>query len=103
MYDYRFMFKGYPGNYRKGKVINLKKFKDKKNLFTVHAGTKKVEENILSNGGRVLNVVCKGKNFRQIGENIIKLIKKLIGEMVFIEKILGGGLYEDHENNKWKT
>ena len=81
--------KGYPGNYRKGKVINLKSFKNEKDLFIVHAGTKKIEENIISNGGRVLNVVCKGKNFRQIRESIIKLIKKINWRDGFYRKDIG--------------
>ena len=81
--------KGYPGNYRKGKVINLKSFKNEKDLFIVHAGTKKIEENIISNGGRVLNVVCKGKNFRQIRKSIIKLIKKINWRDGFYRKDIG--------------
>ena len=38
----------------------------KKDLFIIHAGTKENNGNFFSSGGRVLNVVSKGKNFNQI-------------------------------------
>ena len=49
--------KGYPGKYVKNKIIkNIKKIKVKKMIFIYHAGTKfKINEKIVSNGGRVLN------------------------------------------------
>ena len=55
--------KGYPGNYKKGKIIKFKKIKDNKNLFIIHAGTKLNNGNIYSAGGRVLNIVSKGQKF----------------------------------------
>ncbi len=81
--------KGYPGNYKKGNIIKLKKFKDQKNLFIIHAGTKKKKENIISNGGRVLNIVCKGQNFNQIRKKIINLIKKINWKGGFYRKDIG--------------
>ena len=92
--------KGYPGNYSKGKIINIKKFKDKKDLFIMHAGTNKINKNITSNGGRVLNIVGKGQNFNQIRKKIIKLIKKINWKDVFIEKIVVGELLQNYENNR---
>ncbi len=81
--------KGYPGNYKKNKVIKLNKFKDKKNLFIMHAGTKKKNENIISSGGRVLNIVCKGQNFNLIRKKIIKLIKKINWKGGFYRRDIG--------------
>ena len=63
--------KGYPGSYFKGKIIKIKQIKDKKNLFIIHAGTKKNNGDILSTGGRVLNIVSKGQSFDQIRKKII--------------------------------
>ncbi len=81
--------KGYPGNYKKGKIINLHKFKDNKNLFIFHAGTKKSYKNILSNGGRVLNIVGKGNKFSEIRKKIIHLIKKINWKEGFFRKDIG--------------
>ncbi|MDC3152232.1 phosphoribosylamine--glycine ligase [Pelagibacteraceae bacterium] len=81
--------KGYPGNYNKGKIINIKKIKDKKNLFVIHAGTKLSNNIILSNGGRVLNIVSKGKSFHKIRKKIIKLIKKINWKSGFFRKDIG--------------
>ena len=81
--------KGYPGNYNKGKVIELKKYKYKKKLFIIHAGTKENNGNILSSGGRVLNIVGKGQSFNQIRKKIIKLIKKINWKGGFYRKDIG--------------
>ncbi len=81
--------KGYPGNYSKGKVIKLKKITDSKNLFVVHAGTKKDNGSIISSGGRVLNIVGKGQNFYQIRKKIISLIKKINWKDGFYRKDIG--------------
>ena len=81
--------KGYPGKYNQDKIINLKKFKDKKNLFIVHAGTKIKNGDLVSNGGRVLNIVSKGKSLRQIREKIIKLIRKINWKFGFFRRDIG--------------
>ena len=81
--------KGYPGKYNKDKIINLTKFKDKKNLFIVHAGTKIKNGDLVSNGGRVLNIVSKGKSLRQIREKIIKLIRKINWKFGFFRRDIG--------------
>ena len=81
--------KGYPGSYNKGKVIKIKKIENKKNLFILHAGTKESKGNILSSGGRVLNIVSKGKNFNQIRKKIVRLIKKINWKGGFYRKDIG--------------
>ena len=64
MHDNCFMFKGYPGNYKKGKNINFKNFKDNKNLFIFHAGTK--QDKALSNKKKYENCVRKRVQGRKI-------------------------------------
>tara|TARA_A100001015_G_C14996922_1_gene716591 strand:- start:730 stop:1995 length:1266 start_codon:yes stop_codon:yes gene_type:complete len=81
--------KGYPGPYEKDKIINLKNIKDNKELSIIHAGTKKVNEDIYSNGGRVLNIVGKGKSFILIRKKIIKMIKKINWKSGFFRKDIG--------------
>ena len=81
--------RGYPGNYQKNKIINLKKIKDTKELFTIHAGTKNVNGNILSSGGRVLNFVGKGRSYNLIRKKIIKLIAKIRWKGGFFRRDIG--------------
>ncbi len=81
--------KGYPGSYDKGKIINVNKIKNKKNLFIIHAGTKVENEKVFSNGGRVLNVVGKGNNYSKIRKKIIKLIKTINWKDGFFRKDIG--------------
>ena len=81
--------KGYPGNYKKGKIIKINKIKDNKNLFIIHAGTRLNNENIYSNGGRVLNIVSKGQSFNRIRKKIIILMKKINWKNGFYRKDIG--------------
>jgi len=54
---------GYPGAYEKGKLITG--LEDVKDAQIIHAGTRKEDDDILTNGGRVLNIVCLGKNLKE--------------------------------------
>ena len=81
--------KGYPGNYKKNKVLNLSKVKNIKNLFLIHAGTKNIENKIYSNGGRVLNIVSLGSNYKKIRKNIFQTIKKINWRESFFRRDIG--------------
>ena len=81
--------KGYPGNYKKNKVLNLSKVKNKKNSFLIHAGTKKKENKIYTNGGRVLNIVSLGNNYKKIRNNIFQTIKKINWRESFFRRDIG--------------
>ena len=82
--------KGYPGNYKKdNKISNINKINLSKNDFIYHAGTKFENKQLLSNGGRVLNITSTGKNFLNIRNRIIKLIKKLNWKNGFFRKDIG--------------
>ena len=68
--------KGYPGKYVKNKIIkNIEKNKSKKNEFIYHAGTKFLNEKIVSNGGRVLNFSHLGNDFFNIRKRLLKKLK----------------------------
>lgn len=57
---------GYPEAYEKGKVITgFENFKGKDDYFVFHAGTKKTEEGIVTNGGRVLGVTALGADLKE--------------------------------------
>ena len=65
--------KGYPGSYKKNKILNgLDKFKPKSNEIIFHAGTKIKNNKILSNGGRVLNITSLGRNFSSIRKILLE-------------------------------
>lgn len=50
---------GYPVKYEKGFVIHgLEKFEETDDCFCFHAGTKKTDEGIVTNGGRVLGITA---------------------------------------------
>ena len=67
---------GYPEKYEKGFVIKgLENFKDKDGYYVFHAGTKKVDGNIVTNGGRVLGVTAKGADLKQARANAYEATK----------------------------
>jgi phosphoribosylamine--glycine ligase len=79
---------GYPGNYEKGKEITgFDKVSDKLMIF--HAGTENKDGNILSNGGRVLNVTSTGSTLKEAQQNIYDEIGKLEFEGSFYRKDIG--------------
>ena len=56
---------GYPGNYAKGKVISgLEAAHGLPQTKVFHAGTTRVGDNIVTNGGRVLGVTALGKDLK---------------------------------------
>ena len=82
--------KGYPGKYKKNKRIkNLNKINYKKNSFIFHAGTKLIDNELFSNGGRVLNITSSGKVFKNIRKNILKIIRKINWKNGFFRKDIG--------------
>ena len=82
--------KGYPRKYKNNKIIkNIKKIKLKKNSFIFHAGTKIINNELLSNGGRVLNITSTGKKFLEIRKNIFRIINKLNWKDGFFRKDIG--------------
>lgn len=57
---------GYPGDYEKGKLIKgLKDAAAMEGVEIFHAGTKMVDGEIFTNGGRVLNVCAMGKDLKE--------------------------------------
>lgn len=61
---------GYPVKYEKGFVIGgLEKFEKQEGYYCFHAGTKKTEQGIVTNGGRVLGITAKGKDLKEARAN----------------------------------
>ena len=55
---------GYPGDYEKGKVITGLEEAAQSGAVVFHCGTKAVDGNVVTDGGRVLGVSATGKNIR---------------------------------------
>ena len=81
--------KGYPDEYKKGMKINLDKIQLEKKEFIFHAGTKVIENEIISNGGRVLNFVVMADEFKLAREKILKILNKLNWSEGFYRKDIG--------------
>ena len=91
--------KGYPGKYKRNIIINnLNKIKLSKTEFIYHAGTKFENGNVLSNGGRVLNVTSTGNSFLKIRKKIIKIIKRLNWKTGYFRKDIGWKVINKNEN-----
>ena len=82
--------KGYPDKYENSiEIKNLEKIELNKNEFIFHAGTKKINQKVYSNGGRVLNFVIRSKNFKENRDKIIQLINQINWINGFYRKDIG--------------
>tara|TARA_Y100000287_G_C13918242_1_gene208782 strand:- start:70 stop:522 length:453 start_codon:yes stop_codon:yes gene_type:complete len=69
--------KGYPDKYEKNVELILDKLILKENEFLFHAGTKSIDKKIFSNGGRVLNIVIKSKEFKDARDKALNILKEI--------------------------
>ncbi len=61
---------GYPVKYGKGyRIRGLENFEGKDGYYCFHAGTKRTEEGIVTNGGRVLGITAKGRDLQEARAN----------------------------------
>lgn len=67
--------KGYPGSYDKG--VPLPDLHQEKNAYIVHAGTKKVSDRLVSDGGRVLLVGAKESSIDEATKAVYQTLKGL--------------------------
>jgi phosphoribosylamine---glycine ligase len=82
--------KGYPDKFKKNILIeNLNKIILDNDEFCYHAGTKMIEKETYSNGGRVLSFVCISENFHKSRDKIFNLIKLLNWKNGFFRKDIG--------------
>ena len=92
--------KGYPGAYKKDlKINNIEKIKLSKKDFVYHAGTKIKNNELRSNGGRVLNITSVGKNFLKIRNKILTNIRRLNWNYGFYRRDIGWKVINKNENN----
>ncbi len=78
---------GYPGDYENGKVIMGLDKNISETVF--HAGTKKTEKGVVTDGGRVLAVTGKGKNLEEARKNVYASISDISWSGVSFRKDIG--------------
>ncbi|BBH26212.1 phosphoribosylamine--glycine ligase [Intestinibaculum porci] len=79
---------GYPGSYEKGKVITgLDDLPD--DIVVFHAGTAMKDGQLVTNGGRVLNVCAAGKNLEETRDKVYKAIEKIHFDGMYCRKDIG--------------
>ena len=80
--------KGYPASYEKGKVItgldNLPS-----DIVVFHAGTKLVDNNLVTNGGRVLNICTLANNLDELREKVYKASELINFDGKYCRKDIG--------------
>lgn len=77
---------GYPISYTKGKEIKIGDIGD---AVLVHAGTAVKDGKLVTNGGRVLGVVAKGKNIKEAREKAYKAVKNIHWENMHYRTDIG--------------
>jgi phosphoribosylamine--glycine ligase len=78
---------GYPGEYKKGKIIHGLQTATDHYIF--HAGTKKDNENILTEGGRVLAVTGKGTSLEEARSLAYKKVSAIAWDGLYFRKDIG--------------
>ncbi len=79
---------GYPDSYEKGKIIHGLDSADNDTII-FHAGTKLSGNDIVTSGGRVLNIVTVGEDFKQTQEQVYKNVEKISFEGGHYRKDIG--------------
>ena len=86
---------GYPEHYDKGFVISgLDTFRDKDGYYVFHAGTKKTDAGVVTNGGRVLGVTAKGKTLVEARSNAYKATEWISFENKYMRHDIGKAIDE---------
>ena len=81
---------GYPLEYEKGKKISgLENFEGRTDIFAFHAGTKKVNGDILTNGGRVLGITAKAPTLKEARNKAYEATKLIDFENKYMRNDIG--------------
>ena len=80
---------GYPGDYEKNKMIHGLELPATKDVMVFHAGTKKDENKVLTNGGRVLAISAYGKNITEAVQQSKNKLSEITFEGMYFRKDIG--------------
>jgi phosphoribosylamine--glycine ligase len=81
---------GYPGSYETGKTISgLQQVEEEAGMMIFHAGTRRVEDRLITAGGRVLGVTALGATLLDAREAAYKGIKKIEFDGSYFRRDIG--------------
>lgn len=81
---------GYPGEYKTGKsILGLEKQAD---ALIFHAGTKKFNDDVLTDGGRVLAITGKGNSIQEACDQVYQTAAQVYWEGLYYRKDIGQDL-----------
>ena len=81
---------GYPLKYEKGKKITgLENFEGRTDIFAFHAGTKKANGDVLTNGGRVLGITAKAPTLKEARDKAYEATKLIDFENKYMRNDIG--------------
>jgi len=80
---------GYPGNYETGKKISGLTEVTNENAIIFHSGTKMNQEEIVTNGGRVLAITSFGNSIQNATKNAQQQLNKISFEGAYFRKDIG--------------
>ena len=78
---------GYPLDYEKNKIISG--LTEETDSIIFHAGTKKVKDNFLTNGGRVIAVTSLSENYKDAVKSSYDQIKKISFDQAYFRQDIG--------------
>ena len=82
--------KGYPLKYERGKKISgLENFEGKNDIFAFHAGTKRVNGDVLTNGGRVLGITATAPTLKEARNKAYEATKLINFENKYMRNDIG--------------
>ena len=67
----------------------LENFEGRDGYYVFHAGTKKTEEGIVTNGGRVLGITAKGRSLKEARANAYKATSWVSFENKYMRNDIG--------------
>ncbi|MDP3792332.1 MAG: phosphoribosylamine--glycine ligase [bacterium] len=80
---------GYPSKYTKGKTITGLNHISNRNVVIFHAGTKSINNKIITNGGRVIGITATGKSLGQAVSTAYKAMGKIFFDGMHFRKDIG--------------
>ena len=81
---------GYPESYETGKeIFGLDRLTEKKGTKVFHSGTRLENNNVLTNGGRVLCVTALGDDLKQSNRNAYSAVQKIGWDGKYYRKDIG--------------
>lgn len=86
---------GYPVSYEKGyEIRGLEHFEDADGYYCFHAGTKKTDKGIVTNGGRVLGITAKGADLKEARANAYQAVQWVSFENKYMRTDIGRAIDE---------